>query len=140
MVDELSGPADAIGAVNTIVVVGGRRGGGRRTGEEGARRHGDPAVVLRGENTDWLGMRNTLIRRGLRPYCPNPLTLASSMSSTTAANDEGKAPPLPVRVTAAAAAAAAPPVALVLGAGGTARAACYCVQQLGLRLVVFNRT
>ena len=30
--------------------------------------------------------------------------------------------------------------ALVIGAGGTARAACYCVQRLGLSLFVWNRT
>lgn len=30
--------------------------------------------------------------------------------------------------------------ALVVGAGGTARAACYCVQRLGLKLHVWNRT
>jgi shikimate 5-dehydrogenase len=70
----------AIGAVNTIIRL--------------------PGGALRGDNTDWLGIRELI------------------------------APCVPPRGGRA----------LVVGAGGTAMSACYCAQQLGLELLVYNRT
>jgi len=83
--DELTDAASTIGAVNTLTQLGGGR--------------------LRGDNTDWIGIRRQL---------------------------EAKAPP---REDGAA------PVALICGAGGTARAAAYALQQMGAaRVLVYNRT
>lgn len=86
-VDELSESASAIGALNTLT----RAADGR----------------LLADNTDWVGIRNLLVR-GLNTRRGG----------------------VPEKATA-----------LVLGAGGTARAACYALRQLGVvELHVFNRT
>ncbi|KAI1053376.1 hypothetical protein LB505_012992 [Fusarium chuoi] len=77
---------ESIGAINTVVV----------TEFNGKR-------VLRGDNTDWIGIKRCVEKSGARDF-------ASSS-------------------------------ALVLGAGGAARAACYAVQTLGFgELIVVNRT
>ncbi len=78
--DEVSGAARAIGAVNTIVVREGR---------------------LLGENTDWLGFLASLREAGFEP--------------------KGKR-------------------ALVLGAGGAARAVVYALASVGVEVAVVNRT
>jgi len=86
LLDKLSPAAEAIGAVNTIVA-----------SIEGENR------ILYGDNTDWLGIRESIRSR------------APSMG--------------------------APAAALVIGAGGTARAAIYALQSLGAqRIYLFNRT
>lgn len=83
--DELTESAQLIGAVNTITKL-----------EDGR---------LRGDNTDWLGIKQQL---------------------------EAKAPPR---------ANDAPIVAVICGAGGTARAAAFALQKMGAtRVLVFNRT
>lgn len=89
--DEISGAARVIGAVNTIAVV-------EDNGAQGNHRQ------LVGFNTDWIGIFRP-IRRLLRTDIP-----ASAQAM------------------------------LIIGAGGTARAAAYAGQQLGLRLLVCNRT
>jgi len=78
--DEVSAAAQAIGAVNTLVVRDGR---------------------LLGENTDWRGFLTSLREAGVEPA--------------------GKC-------------------ALVLGAGGAARAVVYALVRVGARVVVVNRT
>ncbi|KAG2365822.1 Pentafunctional AroM protein [Suillus spraguei] len=86
LLDKLSPAAEAIGAVNTIIPV--IEGGNR---------------ILYGDNTDWLGIRESIRSR------------APSIS--------------------------APAAALVIGAGGTARAAIFALQSLGAqRIYLFNRT
>lgn len=67
--------------------------------------------VVFGDNTDWIGIRNPLKRR--------------LGGSATSREDEKKK-----KVGCA----------LILGAGGTARAAAYAACQLGLEPVYFNRT
>jgi pentafunctional AROM polypeptide len=110
LMDELTDAATAIGAVNTIVRL------------EGAADDGSSGFRLRGDNTDWLGIKHVLAK-GLRKRGAT----AAAAAATAAA-------------TAAAAAAGQPLVALVVGAGGTARAACYAVRQMGMILLVSNRT
>jgi pentafunctional AROM polypeptide len=86
LLDKLSPAAEAIGAVNTItpVIEGGNR-------------------ILCGDNTDWLGIRESI---------------------------RSRAPSI-----------GAPAAALVIGAGGTARAAIFALQSLGAqRIYLFNRT
>ena len=83
--DELTESARRIGAVNTITKLADGR--------------------LRGDNTDWLGIKNQL---------------------------EAKASPR---------AAGAAPIALICGAGGTAKAAAFALQKMGAgRVLIFNRT
>ena len=82
---ELTEAAKKIGAVNTITKLADGR--------------------LRGDNTDWVGIKNQL---------------------------EAKAPPR---------AAGEPIVAILCGAGGTARAAAFALQKMGAtRVLIFNRT
>jgi pentafunctional AROM polypeptide len=86
--DELSPEAEAIGAVNTVIPV----------------TNADGAHILRGDNTDWLGMRAVILAR----LPPSAHTI---------------------------------PAALVIGAGGTARAAIFTLQSLGAQhIYLFNRT
>jgi len=88
--DELSEHAKVIGAVNTIIPV----------------RESDKVVRLRGDNTDWVGMRK-LIEMNLT--ADNDVTDSST--------------------------------ALVLGAGGTCRAAIYALHRVGFKTIyLFNRT
>jgi shikimate 5-dehydrogenase len=69
---------------------------------------------LVGYNTDWIGIQRPILKLLLR-YKKE--FVADSSSSSKAETKIG----------------------LVIGAGGTARAACYAVKDLGLRLVVANR-
>ncbi|KAJ7768294.1 Shikimate dehydrogenase [Mycena metata] len=86
LLDKLSPAAEAIGAVNTIIPV--------RT--DGTNR------ILYGENTDWLGIRHSILSR----------VPSGSIHA-----------------------------ALVIGAGGTARAAIYALQSLGAaKVYIYNRT
>lgn len=88
--DEVSGPAAAIGAVNTVAVGHTSASGGKKW--------------LIGYNTDWIGITRP-INSLLGKQCGQAL---GSM--------------------------------LIIGAGGTARAAAYAGQQLGMELLVHNRT
>ncbi len=90
LLDELSDAAQAIGAVNTIVV---QRFGKSLPGQMGTDDLPNRPTVLRGDNTDWLGFLHPLDARGF--------DLA------------GKS-------------------ALLLGAGGSARAVVYALVQRGL--------
>ncbi|THH32189.1 hypothetical protein EUX98_g1984 [Antrodiella citrinella] len=88
LLDSLSPAAEVIGAVNTIIPV----------------RTGDRAHTLRGDNTDWVGITESIRSR------------------------------LPKNVDV-------PETALVIGAGGTARAAIFALQNLGAKKIyLFNRT
>mmetsp|Transcript_32694 Transcript_32694/g.44243 ORF Transcript_32694/g.44243 Transcript_32694/m.44243 type:complete len:471 (-) Transcript_32694:232-1644(-) len=89
--DELSPSAEAIGAVNTVIV--------KRASDNPGQR------LLLGDNTDWLG-----IKRAVEARIPE-----------SSADDWGG-------------------IALVVGAGGTAAAAVYAMQSLGLTVIVYNRT
>lgn len=104
LMTELSLAAKAIGAVNTVT---------RKPHMEG---------VLRGDNTDWIGIRNTLLKKGLKP---GHNQTAEGQGGGDGANGGGSGDV---------------PIVLVIGAGGTARAACYCAGQLGTRVVIYNRT
>lgn len=87
--DRLSESAKLIGAVNTVVV------------EEEA----DGSRILRGENTDWLGIKSCIEERW------------KDIRATT------------------------PWAAIVIGAGGASRAACFAIQELGVRKIyLVNRT
>lgn len=89
LLDELSPAAKAIGAVNTIVPIATDAGSSHR--------------ILRGDNTDWLGIHECI---------------RSRMHSHTSVG-----------------------TALVIGAGGTARATLYALHALGAqRIYIFNRT
>jgi len=77
---------------------------------------GVDGVTVRGDNTDWLGIA--------RPV-QAALAISRRAWDSTAAAVAGKA---------------STPLALVLGAGGTARAACFAACSLGMRPVVWNRT
>ena len=98
--DRLSESAEAIGAVNTVIV-----------------RHekdfdGSMRRVLVGDNTDWMGIYNPLHRR---------LGSGGRMAVADARGERRGA-------------------ALILGAGGTARAAAYAATKLGLDRIYWNRT
>jgi len=93
--DQLTDAAQAIGAVNTVIVKK------PIAGEAGSTR------TLIGDNTDWRGIFN-------------PLNRQLGSASSSASDKVG--------------------VALILGGGGTARAAAYAATQLGLEKVYFNRT
>jgi shikimate dehydrogenase len=83
--DELTEAAKQIGAVNTVIKLSNCR--------------------LRGDNTDWLGIKNQL---------------------------EAKAPRFP---------AGTPLIAVICGAGGTAKAAAFALKKMGVsRVLIFNRT
>ncbi|CAL3962417.1 unnamed protein product [Diplocarpon coronariae] len=91
LLDDITDAAKIIGAVNTIVPV-----------QPDA---GSPSRLI-GENTDWLGMRHSLV---------------AACSSTVSPGPPGSA--------------------LVVGGGGTARAAIYALQSLGHRpIYVVSRT
>jgi pentafunctional AROM polypeptide len=89
LLDEISAHAKLIGAVNTIIPI--TKGGETR---------------LLGENTDWLGLRDLILR------------------SLSAENER-----------------ALDSTSLVLGAGGTSRAAVYALHQAGFKTIyLYNRT
>ena len=109
--DSVSPAAKAIGAVNTVVVM--------PPGAEGNTSPPDsPARQLRGENTDWLGILRPVRRRLREKEAAEAGAVAPPRGSK---EGDGK-------------------VALVVGAGGAAMGACYAMQQLGLEVLVFNRS
>ena len=118
LMDELTDAATAIGAVNTIVRLEGGGGGGAGAAAVDGSSSG---FRLRGDNTDWLGIKHVLAK-GLRKRGAAVVAAAAAAEAAPAA------------------AAGQPLVALVVGAGGTARAACYAVRQMGMVLLVSNRT
>ena len=88
LLDELTTHAKTIGAVNTII----------------AENAPDGSRTLRGDNTDWIGIRNCILAK------------------------------LPANT-------APPAAALIIGAGGTSRAALYAVHSLGIKQIyLYNRT
>ncbi|KAH9918081.1 EPSP synthase-domain-containing protein [Fomitopsis serialis] len=88
LLDSLSPEAEAIGAVNTII----------------PKRKADGSLLLRGDNTDWIGIQQCI---------------RSSLSKPVVKSD----------------------TALVIGAGGTSRAAIYALHRLGFKVIyLFNRT
>jgi pentafunctional AROM polypeptide len=89
--DELSDAAQAIGAVNTVIVCRDPRTDKR---------------ILRGDNTDWLGI--------MRP-------IRQCLLEHGRMQEKGM-------------------VALIVGGGGAAMGAMYAMKQLGMKLVVYNRT
>ncbi len=131
--NELSPAAKEIGAVNTVVKLANGK--------------------LFGDNTDWIGIRKLLEKR---------LGLASSDDDDDINDNEdefadeyaddgeevdgssgknkherslsGKEPGKKAKGSNN------DLIALVIGAGGTSLAACYCIKQLGMRLVVWNRS
>ncbi|GBE84184.1 Pentafunctional AROM polypeptide [Sparassis crispa] len=88
LLDSLSQEAQAIGAVNTII----------------PRKTADGSLVLYGDNTDWIGIRD----------CIRAVLPASILK---------------------------PETALIIGAGGTSRAAIYALHELGVNVIyLYNRT
>jgi pentafunctional AROM polypeptide len=124
LVDEVRGAAREIGAINTIVVVEGERvsgtGTGTGTGGSGGdtNRHHEEGIAtatrrrLVAYNTDWLGIQRPIRR----------LLVSRKGPSVWRAGGES------------------PSYGLVMGAGGTARAACYALRDLGLHVLVYNRS
>lgn len=109
---EVRPPADLIGAVNTIVV----EESVSVSATNGPASSSGSSVMTRrlvGYNTDWLGIM-VPVRRKLELLWGAGADGTDNWRTTGAAG-------------------------LVVGAGGTAKAACYAVQQLGLRLLVTNR-
>lgn len=96
--DELTEAAEAIGAVNTVIV---------------EKEDNSSQRKLIGDNTDWKGIFNPLSRK---------LGISSANEDAQQNPDEKKG------------------VALILGGGGTARAAAYAASKLGLERVYYNRT
>lgn len=109
----LSPAAAALGAVNTIV------------------RHPTEGILF-GDNSDWIGIRDVILR-GVRdhPLCDR----ISALGGDDDKSKEGLFMGGDSNVDNEFA-----PLLLVIGAGGTARAACYAARQLGLRLRIWNRT
>ena len=88
LLDQLTEHAKAIGAVNTII----------------SQKAPDGSISLLGDNTDWIGIHNTI-----KASLPNEHRT--------------------------------PTTGLVIGAGGTSRAALYALNSLGLkRIYIYNRT
>ena len=86
--DEVSPAVEVTGAVNTIIADPDRKSGMKKT-----RQH------LRGDNTDWQGMRLVLEKAGAQAASPNIKKVSNS--------------------------------ALIIGGGGTARAAIYALRVMG---------
>ncbi|KAJ3067038.1 3-dehydroquinate dehydratase (3-dehydroquinase), partial [Quaeritorhiza haematococci] len=146
--DLVSPAATAIGAVNTLGSVA------EEDREDGKR-------VVWGDNTDWLGIRACIEKRcggfGVHVRKPDGEVVARRMRgeqsvvasvSAPVANEAGL--PVPDTIsgvgtgTPLKAITAKPPriIGIVIGAGGTARAACYALQSLEtcVQLRVWNRT
>jgi len=101
--DLLTDAAEAIGAVNTVLVRG-KDGVTEDAVNDDKTQRGTEGRILVGDNTDWKGIFNPLNRM---------------LGGRDSATKE---------------------VALILGGGGTARAAAYAATQLGLEKVYYNRT
>jgi pentafunctional AROM polypeptide len=107
--DEICGAAVNIGAVNTIAV----------TANDDDKSSGLPKLV--GYNTDWIGIQRPILRR-LRQRDPSKEWKSGLFASANIKADHQHKG-----------------IGLVIGAGGTAKAACYAVLDLGLKLYIVNR-
>eukprot|EP00559_Dactyliosolen_fragilissimus_P002925 CAMPEP_0184860220 /NCGR_PEP_ID=MMETSP0580-20130426/5157_1 /TAXON_ID=1118495 /ORGANISM="Dactyliosolen fragilissimus" /LENGTH=1088 /DNA_ID=CAMNT_0027357255 /DNA_START=547 /DNA_END=3816 /DNA_ORIENTATION=- len=108
--DTLTEAAETIGAVNTIIV---------QEGQESF--DGSTKRILLGDNTDWKGIYNPISRKlGISPIPPLSEGKEAEVSDSFDSDVVG--------------------VALILGGGGTARAAAYAANKLGLKPVYYNRT
>jgi len=89
----------------------------------------DPSTGKRvGYNTDWLGIKRPVLKHLIKlGKATTSSTATASLSLSSSRQQEG------VNGSKA-------KIGLVVGAGGTARAACYAVKDLGLDLVVTNRS
>ncbi|QYS97890.1 hypothetical protein H0G86_005094 [Trichoderma simmonsii] len=111
MLRSMSTHARIIGAVNTILplrsITPDPEKANRYTFDPREQHHrGGPIVALRGENTDWIGIRTCMLRY---------LSPANAIDSRT--------------------------TALILGAGGMARAAVYAMMKANVKHVfIYNRT
>ena len=109
LIDEVKGAAISIGAVNTIVP------------EYTKQNDGTIVRRLLGYNTDWLGIKRPLLRqlraRGVL-WSNDEAESAVSIDGTSTLKKGKKRN-----------------IGLVIGAGGTAKAACYAVKDLGTTLL-----
>ncbi|KAA0151314.1 hypothetical protein FNF31_06850 [Cafeteria roenbergensis] len=114
--------AAAIGAVNTVAVR-----------EVAPVPGGASSRLLVGHNTDWIGialpLAAALRRRGRVTLDAVAVGTGASTGAAADARESGGRSPAP-----------AAPLALVIGAGGTARAAVFALRALGLRVQLWNRT
>ena len=107
--DVLTTAANAIGAVNTVIV------------KWSVEDNGERKRVLVGDNTDWRGIYNPLSRKLGKSFIPNSDSAESNSEIEAGISSRSD-------------------VALILGGGGTARAAAYAAVQLGLERIYYNRT
>jgi len=107
--DVLTTAANAIGAVNTVIV------------KWSVEDNGERKRVLVGDNTDWRGIYNPLSRKLGKSFIPNSVSAESNSEIEAGISSRSD-------------------VALILGGGGTARAAAYAAVQLGLERIYYNRT
>mmetsp|Transcript_22927 Transcript_22927/g.38374 ORF Transcript_22927/g.38374 Transcript_22927/m.38374 type:complete len:689 (+) Transcript_22927:68-2134(+) len=118
MLDEVRGAACDIGAVNTIVV--------ENDDEDFSSKR-----RLIGYNTDWIGIQRPIKRLLERKRLSSSTRGSSSVGVGVGNNgdeDMGNTSRIQKKI------------GLVVGAGGTARAACYAVRDMGLDLVIANRS
>jgi pentafunctional AROM polypeptide len=100
---QLTPAAKMIGAVNTIIPI-------PVTGPDG-----EPKIVLTGDNTDWIGIKNAILAKTTEI----PLLVQTHNGSSSKDDECG----------------------VVIGAGGTARAAIFALHELGLGTIhIWNRT
>jgi pentafunctional AROM polypeptide len=149
LVDEVSRAAEVIGAVNTIVAVplpplppspasGGVHGGTQQQQQQQDWRQQQRRHRLIGHNTDWQGIVHVLADVGVRrrrddPKLSPPSAGPKPPATANAGADAGAASTDATATAASAASAAsAAGAGLVIGSGGTARAAIYALHALGL--------
>lgn len=114
LLDKLTPAAEAIGAVNTII--------SQPTAP------GSTSMILVGDNSDWLGIRACIVS-ALSSAPRSAVSTSPILALPPSSSPPSNMPSSPIHA------------ALVIGAGGTARAALYALQSLNVgRIYIFNRT